>query len=546
MRVGVSCGLAITLLAASFANAEAPSGISAPANGDANPTKFRQALLIANSHYAEIGLDRQGGKGLSALAEQLGDAAFDVAARQNLGHAALAEALRELASRLRPGAPVFLYFSGLATSINGHVFLLPVDGKVADEADVRAQGVDVDAALMDLRQHGAGPAIVVLEVPRDNPIERRFRAKELGLGFIRAPRNTLVLSDSEPAATSDEVSPLLDELLKELRTPGASFEEALFRTRLGVVRATGGAEVPRFASSLATALDVTPAEVEFVEAPSAPHTTPPKPPKESPAEKPAPNEKASAQPNEMKQPAQSHPTPPPASVPSTNATQAQQTHVAEPVRNTPPVQVPNEPGATFQDCAECPKLAIVPAGSFVMGAAPGEGPPHRVILGRFFSLGRSEVTTGEWARCVADGACARRLDEARADQPARVAWNDAQDYARWLSRRTGKTYRLPTEAEWVYAAHGGQSTVPMARPMTGAAAPNGFGLVGMSGEPAEWTQDCWNSNFWGAPHDGSAWLKGDCALRVVRSGPEGIGRRVSLRVSDRGALAGLRVLREIP
>lgn len=538
MRVGAFSALAVALLAAPTSRAETPADRASPAGA-----AIRQALLIANTRYPDIGLDRKGGeRAISALGPLLAEAKFEVDARQNLGREVLASAVKALATRLRPGAPILLYFNGLAISINGHVFLLPTDEKIASEADVRTQGVDLDAALLDLRQHGAGPEIIILEVPRENAVERRYRGKELGIGFFRAPRNTLILFDTEPADTTDDLSPFMDELLKELRTPGTDFEEALFRTRLGVVRATGGAEVPRFASSLAASLDVMPSEVEFVESPGSAPPNPPAAANSSDRPKAAEPGKAVEPPKPAEAPLGKAPEIDPASGAPAPAPPLS----PPPPEPKTPVKIPSEAGGVFRDCADCPQLVVVPAGSFLMGAAPGEGPPHRVVLGRFFSLGRVEVTASEWARCVDEGACSRRLTGGPAEAPARVSWGEAQDFAAWLSRRTGKTYRLPSEAEWVYAANGGQSTLARVRPAGGVDAQNGFGLVGMGGDPAEWTQDCWNPRFWGAPHDGSAWVVGDCTQRVVRAGAGAPASRIPLRSADRGAVAGFRLLRELP
>lgn len=203
-------------------------------------------------------------------------------------------------------------------------------------------------------------------------------------------------------------------------------------------------------------------------------------------------------------------------------------------------------------------MAAIPGGCFLMGSPDDEaerdydeGPRHEVCL-EDFEIGRYEVTFADWDACVADGGCRERPDDegwGRGRHPViNVSWQDVGDYIRWLNRTGDKGYRLPTEAEWEYAARAGTTTpfstgecinteqanfdgtfeygkcpeptnidlhktVPV-----GSYPPNPWGLYDVHGNVNEFVQDCWNEGYEGAPADGSARETGNCARRVVRGG----------------------------
>ncbi|MBC7950445.1 MAG: SUMF1/EgtB/PvdO family nonheme iron enzyme [Rhodospirillaceae bacterium] len=211
----------------------------------------------------------------------------------------------------------------------------------------------------------------------------------------------------------------------------------------------------------------------------------------------------------------------------------------------PIVPAPSEDG-TLRDCRDCPALVVMKPGSFTMGSMGGDAsskPPHKVTIAKPFALGKFEVTVAEWNACVQAGACkaAGEPGEGGDRLPVRnVHWQDAQDYVAWLTKQTGRKYRLPTEAEWEFAARGGADSAywwgdvfgkgkancsdcggaydrKLPSPVDAFPA-NGFGLFGTAGGVAEWVQDCWHPNYAGAPKDGAAREEPNCRERVIRGG----------------------------
>lgn len=206
---------------------------------------------------------------------------------------------------------------------------------------------------------------------------------------------------------------------------------------------------------------------------------------------------------------------------------------------------PHYPGEDFRDCPDCPEMIVVPTGEFEMGgkANPFEGPAHRVTISRPFAIARRETSFAEWDACVSDGKCKHVPNDhgwGRGEQPViDVSWLDAKEFALWLTQKTSRNYRLPSEAEWEYAARAGTTSLfwwgreagktnancsncadtPLQRTMrTGTFSPNKFGLYDTAGNAYEWVEDCWNDTYIGAPKEGFAWTSGDCRQRVIRGG----------------------------
>jgi formylglycine-generating enzyme required for sulfatase activity len=272
---------------------------------------------------------------------------------------------------------------------------------------------------------------------------------------------------------------------------------------------------------------------------------------------------------------------------------------------------------SFRDCAQCPEMVTVPAGKFTMGSGKwelgrfdSEGPQHPVSV-RAFALSRYDVTDAEFLAFLRDtgyqpAACDTILNlawrspgggvayppvDSEASQSPAVClnWYDAEAYIAWLNAKlatenpavatSGARYRLPSEAEWEYAARAGTTTARwwgneigsgyancngcgsrwdgvLIAPV-GSFAPNGFGLYDVLGNVWQWTDDCWNESYVGAPADATAWKKGDCTRRVLRGGswsnvPEFLRSAARIKADAAGRdfdysnYAGFRVARSLP
>ncbi len=284
-----------------------------------------------------------------------------------------------------------------------------------------------------------------------------------------------------------------------------------------------------------------------------------------------------------------------------------------------------QPGDSFKECDNCPEMVIVPAGAFTMGSpdseqgrSADESPQHVVTIGKPFAAGKFEVTVDQFAAFVKDttydtGAKCLTLEDGKSgikdgrswrdpgypqtgSHPvACLDWNDAKAYLGWLSKKTGKDYRLLTEAEWEYAArattapgsgsrytfgdddsamcrYGNVADKTARQSIPGAAAwtiypcsdgyayaapvgtftANAFGLYDVHGNVWEWTEDCYNASYNGAPADGAPWLAGDCNRRMARGGMWGsnpasvrLARRLRIPDDTRSQDIGFRVARTV-
>ena len=552
----------------------------------------RVALVIGESAYQRVAPLANPARDATAIAELLKSARFSTVRLEiDRGKKELQQALRDFADLAETADVAALYYAGHGVEIGGKNYLVPVDADLRSDLDADDQAVDLDYVLK--RMEGARKLkLVMLDACRNNPFKIKARGRSIGRGLAApsgAESGTLIAFAAQPGETAEDGdgdhSPYAQALLDHLTAPGAELGMALRRVHDAVLRSSGrkrqepwtngaiGAEEiyfgPKAGAAAASAgpsadeaawrfvksskdaaqvqefIDAYPgsrfraeAEALLARLRAAAAARP---------AAPAPQQVAAVTPA----------APPMASNPCGGAT------LASLSARTPAPLTPCEERAlaakdVFKECPSCPEMVVVPAGSFTMGSpltekdrSGSEDPQHVVTIGKPFAVGRFAVTFDEWDACVADRGCGgyRPKDEGweRKRRPViKISWNDAKLYLDWLSRKTGKTYRLLSEAEWEYAARVGTTTpfsfganitpdqvnydgnYPYAggakglyRGRTvpvGSLPGNAWGLYEMHGNVWQWVEDAWHSSYAGAPGDGSVWDGDKAADRAIRGG----------------------------
>jgi formylglycine-generating enzyme required for sulfatase activity len=531
----------------------------------------RVALVIGNGTYSKVGQLPNPANDAGAIAALLRNAGFDVVQSQtNLDLSSMRRALRDFASAVRDADVVVIFYAGHGIEVNGVNYLIPVDAVLERDIDVEDETISLDR-VNQIIEPAKRLRVVILDACRDNPfasgMKRTVGKRSIGRGLARVDvptADTLIAFAAKAGSTaadgSGPNSPYTTALLEYLVTPGLDVRLVLGRVRDQVLASTGGKQEPFVYGSLGGA------EISLV-----------------PAAKPAPA------PHPTSEAAQSW-----AVIKDTTDIQvleafikrygdsfyadiarARLAKVAPPVlvgpcgvattvslssRSAKPLSAGEEcalkPKDVFRECDKCPEMVVVPTGSFTMGSPASEGngdegPQHAVTFEKQLAVGRFAVTFDEWDACAADGGCNgyEAMDQGwgRGRRPViNVSWDDASAYAAWLSRKTGKTYRLLSEAEREYVARAGTTTpfwlgasiatsqanydgtVAYGNESTGehrgktlpvgSFQPNDWGLYQVLGNVWEWVADCYHDSYTGAPTDGSAWTSAECSFRVLRGG----------------------------
>nr|WP_175147916.1 SUMF1/EgtB/PvdO family nonheme iron enzyme [Paraburkholderia ultramafica] len=569
----------------------------------------RIALVIGNGAYGNLTdpLRNNAPRDAEAMGDTLRALGFDVITRTNATPQDMQQAIGEFHQRLGASGVGLFYFAGHGMQIGRQTLLMPAGLDARLPASLVSSGVDLKAVLQAMRAPRAGRLdLVILDTCLNDPFSPDATtdspAPSAGtvIAYAAAPGGfaadgarhgvyTNALLHALKSAPSQTLDSLFQRVAAQVREATGDEQQPWIAAPLSPSSRLSGAANRDPTASLAWAVhddpvvmlhsrgilpkdsseqyEITfwnsikdsnyPADYEaYLKAypngrfatlaharidrlraaatASAPAAA--APPPVAPAQQAArPAAPASA-------PAQEHPHAVPTPAPGAAAPAAPPAAAVAP---KPAVTHPPSAGEN-RDCATCPIMVPVPAGSFAMGSStddPSEKPVHHVSIGAPFAIGKYEVTVEQWNACVAANACQKLTPESNTNKaaPARdLSWDDAQQYVQWLSKVTGKPYRLPTEAEWEYADRGGTTTAywwgeqmrkgnanckdcgdPWHKEgpeSVGSFAPNPLGLYDMNGSVWEWTADCWHNNYQGAPIDGHAWDSPGCEMRVIRGG----------------------------
>jgi len=483
-------------------------------------TERRVALVVGNARYANSPLTNPG-KDAKAMAVALREAGFSVTEKYDLRYDSFNRAVTDFGRNIKGANTVALfYYSGHGVQYDGKNYLVPIGAEnMRDEDDINGTCVPENNVVKKMEIAGNKMNIIVLDACRTFPVVRINKTADNGFAEVtRLTPELLVAYATWPGSTAADVpngknSLFTGSLLKHLRTPGYDIEQVFKETRKDVLNSSGGKQRPYVVQDLTST---------FYFFPNTTATTPPNP------------------------------------LPTTTG--------AGPILPKPETYTDPIVGT----------MVHVKGGTFTMGCQDGrdtecyewEKPAHTVRVSDFY-IGETEVTQKQWRAVMgSDPSYFKDCDDCPVEQ---VSWNDIQDFLSKLNARSGR-YRLPTEAEWEYAARGGayshgykyagSNTVYEVawfwensgeKMLSGdwdyeklkanncrtqrvkTKRRNELGLYDMSGNVYEWCADCWHDTYEGHPTDGSAWTSGSCDRRVLRGGSWFDGSR-NVRVSIRYVL----------
>jgi formylglycine-generating enzyme required for sulfatase activity len=516
----------------------------------------RLALVIGNAAY-EVGQLSNPVNDANAVAAKLEGLGFTVQKVVNLKKDDIGQTLNRFIGRIQPGDEVVFFYAGHGMQIDGVNYFPVVDAKIHSKHDAQYNSLSLNTLLQQLDASKAGVKLLFLDACRDNPFVTKLKATDRstrrGLAAMGVPtQGTLIHFATEQGGVADDGNAAnglyTSVLLRYLDTPGIAVETMIKRVTEGVdseARKRGKNQVPWWEGNL---------RGEFYFKPAGPVLTAEQIERQTWEEVLTIHSVAGYDAYLKKYPQ--------GAFAGLASAKRLKLLPAVPVPVTAPVPVQKLPE---KDCDVCPEMVMIPGGSFMMGDNSGkysdEMPVHRVTV-RSFMLGKTEVTQAQWQAIMGNNPS--RFKDCGGNCPVeQVSWDDAQEFIKKLNVRSGKTYRLPSEAEWEYAARAGTTTAyPWGQQasheyanygkdeccvglaggrdkwvntaLVASFPANQFGVHDMHGNVQEWVEDCWHDNYNGAPTDGSVWVKGcrKYIRRVLRGGSWG-GNPAYLRSANR-------------
>jgi len=508
----------------------------------AQPKENRVALVVGNSTYKSAPL-RNPTNDAKDMAAKLKGMGFTVIERSNLSVKQIGSTLREFRSKLTPGSVALVFYAGHGVQIKGENYLPAVDADISGEEDVPTQSLAMRQIMDVLEDAKTRLNLVFLDACRNNPYSRSFRSASDGLNRVNAPSGTLISFATRPGSVAADGTGrnglYTGALLEQMNNQSQPIEQVLKKVVSQVKYASKSQQEPWMEGSI---------EGEFCFGECGKQV----------AQSAVSDDRAfwesvkdSRDVNEIKAYLDQFPRGIFAGIARARVASLDkvgpQMALAKPPQATLPNSKPLLPalkaGTVIKDCEECPEMVVIPAGNFMMGSKADpfaatqpsneEQPQHNVSVSSF-ALGKFEVTQEQWYSLMGNLPSNFKGRTLPVEQ---VSWNDAQDFIKRLNVKTGQNYRLPSEAEWEYAARAGATTEysfgddssqlnrfawftgnsNYTTHPVGEKLPNNFGLYDMHGNVWEWTQDCWDINYAGAIN-GSPSNFADCSLRVARGG----------------------------
>jgi len=493
----------------------------------------RIALVIGNSNYSgDLPKLPNPANDADLMASTLKKLGFKVVETRDADLNQMNKAIREFSNLLSSAgsqAVGLFFYAGHGLQIDGENWLIPIKANIQKTADAEFEAVPASKILGQMQFAENSLNIVILDACRNNPLSRGMRSASTGLAKMDAPLGSFIAYSTAPGQTAADGkgknSPYTAALAKAMMKPGIAIEEAFRDARVDVLQATGKEQIPWESSSLTGAFSF------------------------NPGQKVAETQTAAVS-----------PAPAPAAVEPASAAKA-------------PDPAPATGG---KGCTNCPEMVAIKGGSFMMGSPddeqdrfPFEGPQKKIAI-KPFSIGKYPVTVGQFGEFIkatkykpTDECDTERTNKMRSgnwtdpeviDQGEKepvvcVSWNDATAYVEWLAATSGKPYRLPSEAEWEYAARAGAAGAHYWSDANGACAyaniadkaakrahsnwavtncddgfagtspvgslkPNAFGLYDMLGNVKQWSAGCAGDSTADVPADGAP-IGGSCNYHPV-------------------------------